>query len=67
MMRRAHPERNIQIAVVEHLSWRAPAGVWWAHYPAGGARSRVTGGMLKAMGTKAGVPDILIVADQRQR
>jgi hypothetical protein len=63
--RRAQPERAIQCAVVEHLAWRAPPGTFWTHFPAGGRRSRVTGALLKSMGTRAGVPDLLIVSQGR--
>jgi hypothetical protein len=58
---RAQPERGLQCAVVEHLAWRAPAGTWFTHFPAGGRRSRVTGAILKGMGTRSGVPDLLIL------
>ncbi len=35
-------------------------GLRWCHVPNGGNRSAKTGALLKAMGVKAGVPDILI-------
>jgi hypothetical protein len=63
--RRAQPERGLQCAVVEHLAWRAPVGTWFAHYPAGGRRSKVTGAILKGMGTRSGVPDLLILSRGR--
>jgi hypothetical protein len=63
--RRAQPERQIQAAVLDHLAWRAPVGTWWAHYPAGGRRSRVDGAIMKSMGAKPGVPDLLIVSRGR--
>jgi hypothetical protein len=59
--RRSQPERTIQIALIEHLAWRAPPDLWFCHYPSGGRRSRITGAVLKGMGAKAGVPDLLIV------
>jgi hypothetical protein len=62
---RNQPERAIQVALIEHLSWRAPPDLWWCHYPSGGRRSRLTGAVLKGMGTKAGVPDLLIVKNGR--
>jgi hypothetical protein len=65
LRRRKQPERGLQCAVVEHLAWRAPAGTWFTHFPAGGRRSRVTGAILKGMGTKAGVPDLLILSHGR--
>jgi hypothetical protein len=63
--RRQQPERQLQAALVEHLQWRAPPDVWWTHFPAGGRRSRITGAILKAMGAKPGVPDILLLARGR--
>jgi hypothetical protein len=35
--------------------------VWWVHYPAGGYRRPVEARILKALGVKAGVPDLLLV------
>jgi hypothetical protein len=63
--RRQQPERAIQCAIVEHLTWRASADVWWSHFPAGGRRNVIDGSILKRMGTKAGTPDLLIVARGR--
>jgi hypothetical protein len=63
--RRAQPERALQHAVVQHLAWRAPVGTWWTHFPAGGRRSRITGAILKTMGAKPGVPDLLLISRGR--
>jgi hypothetical protein len=60
--RRQQPERALQIALVGHLQWRAPPDLWWAHYPSGGRRSRIAGAILKGMGARAGVPDLLLVS-----
>jgi hypothetical protein len=60
--KRRQPERELQRALIDHLSWRAPSGTWWTHFPAGGRRSRVTGAILKSMGTKPGCPDIFILS-----
>jgi hypothetical protein len=62
--RRQQPERALTRAVVEHLAWRAPH-VWFSHFPAGGRRTRIAGAILKGMGTKAGVPDLLLVSQGR--
>lgn len=35
-------------------------GLLWCHVPNGGNRNKITGGKLKAQGTKRGVPDVLI-------
>ncbi len=58
---RSQPERLMHKALIAHLGWRCPANTWWTHFPSGGARSRVTGALMKSFGTKAGVPDILIL------
>jgi hypothetical protein len=58
---RAQSERDL----IQHLRLRAPAGTFWTHFPAGCRRSRVTGAILKGMGARAGVPDLLIVRDGR--
>jgi hypothetical protein len=63
--RRSQPERGLQVALIEHLQLRAPAGTWWTHYPSGGRRNRITGAVLKGMGAKPGVPDLLIVSRGR--
>jgi hypothetical protein len=60
--RRQQPERAIQIALIEHLHWRAPPDVWWSHFPAGGRRNVIDGAILKRMGTRPGTPDLLIIA-----
>ena len=42
--------------MIQHLAWRARAGVFAFHCPNGGWRSCVEGAILKAIGTVAGVP-----------
>lgn len=52
-----HPEDDLQKAVaqlLDLLGW-----LWW-HTPNGGKRSAREAARLKAMGVKAGVPDVLI-------
>jgi hypothetical protein len=61
LQRRAQPERALQFALIEHLDLRAPAGTWVSHFPSGGKRNAVTGSLLKRLGTRAGVPDLLIL------
>jgi len=50
-------EDNFQKAVARYLD---SIGVLWAHVPNGGSRNVIEASKLKAMGTKKGVPDILI-------
>lgn len=50
-------EDNFQIALCRILTARCKC--LWFHVPNGGARNAVTGAILKAMGTKPGVADLL--------
>jgi hypothetical protein len=63
--RRQQHERALQRALIEHLQWRSPASTWWTHFPAGGRRSRITGAILKSMGTQSGVPDLIFISRGR--
>ncbi len=58
-------EDVIQRAVIRHLEIRARNGVAWFHPPNGGWRSKVEAARFVAMGVRAGVPDIAIIADGR--
>ena len=70
-MQRAHAlgagmtEEAVHRAVIRHLEYRSAPGVVWMHVPNGGGRSRAEAGVLKAMGTQPGVPDILAFRDGR--
>lgn len=57
--RRGREEDQIQAAVVLHLTVRAVPGLVWWHTPNGGNRSVTEAGRFKALGVKAGVPDLL--------
>ena len=48
-------------AVVAHLERRALPGVFFIHVPNGEFRRPGAGGRLRAMGTRAGVPDLLLL------
>lgn len=50
-------EDDLQKAVAKVLDY---SGLLWCHVPNGGQRNAITGAKLKRMGTKRGVPDILI-------
>ena len=56
---RRNEEEQIQAAVVLHLTVRAVSGAVWWHTPNGGFRNAAEAGRFKALGVKAGVPDIL--------
>jgi hypothetical protein len=60
-MRRAQPEQILQRAVIEHLAIRGVPGVFAFHVPNGGYRRPVEGRILKSLGTRPGIPDLLIV------
>jgi hypothetical protein len=46
--------------------WLVPGWLWW-HTPSGGKRDIRTAAMLKRLGTKPGIPDILLVEPGRGR
>ena len=60
-MKRDRPEQQMQRAVVEHLAWFARPDVFSFHYPAGGWRSKIEAKILKAIGTVAGIPDVICI------
>jgi hypothetical protein len=59
-MTRAHPEQQLQISVAQFLSVALRPPTIWTAFPAGGG-GRVRGAFLKAMGLKAGWPDLLVI------
>jgi hypothetical protein len=61
------PSREIvlHLEVVDLLRANCIPGVWWSHFPAGEKRSEATRLKLAIMGTKAGVPDFLLVSQSR--
>jgi hypothetical protein len=65
MTRLNRPEQQYQRAVIQHIAWRARPGVFAFHVPNGGWRSRVESAILKAIGTVAGVPDIICIFQGR--
>jgi hypothetical protein len=59
-MARRHPERDLQFAVMKYLRVAAP-NVEAIHIPNGGYRRKIEAALLKGMGVKAGVGDILLM------
>ena len=55
------PEQQIQHAVFEHLALRGASTVFAFHPANGGWRSPVEAAILKGMGVRAGVPDIIAI------
>ena len=58
-------EQQDHLALVQHLAWRCASGVWWCHIPNGELRHKATAGRVKAMGAKAGAPDLMFVLNGR--
>lgn len=57
---RNRPEQKLQIAVCEYLSYALPQDGFFFAVPNGGYRTPAEAGIMKAMGQKPGVPDIII-------
>lgn len=55
-------ELQIQIAVVQHLRYGLTPGWKFWHTPNGELRDKRTAAKLKAMGTMAGVPDLVLIS-----
>jgi len=56
-------EFRLSCVVADYLRRALPSTAVWSHFPAGEARSAITGARLKRMGTARGWPDYLIVYD----
>jgi hypothetical protein len=59
--RRRRPEDQIQRAVLEHLRIRGPRDAFTFAVPNGGWRSAIEASIMKGLGVRAGVPDLMIV------
>jgi hypothetical protein len=57
-------ERRTQIALADTLRLACRAGWWWSHIGHGEARSEATGALLKRMGLKPGVFDMLLISPE---
>lgn len=62
-MRRAQPEFELQCVVADWMRYAMPARAPWTAFPAGEARTAMTGGRLKRMGLMPGWPDIIVLFD----
>lgn len=60
-MKRAQPEMQVHKAIMAYLDSALPSTVRAFHPANGGRRDAKTGAMLKALGVKAGVADIVLV------
>ncbi len=54
-------EHQIHLSIVQHLAWRSVEDAWWCHIPNGSFRTKAEAGLLKAMGVRAGAPDLLLI------
>jgi VRR-NUC domain len=57
------PESAIQKAVFQHLATRSAAHTFAFHVPNGGWRSPIEAAILKGMGVRPGVPDLIVIKD----
>lgn len=64
-MLRSQAEFRFSCAVADFLKRSLPSTALWTHFPAGEARTAITGARLKRMGTQKGWADYLIVHDGR--
>jgi hypothetical protein len=58
-------EQQIQRAVFDHLRLRAERGVFAFHVPNGGYRKPIEAAIMKGLGVKAGVPDVVAIHQGR--
>jgi hypothetical protein len=61
---RQRPEDALHQQIAEFLRLALPPEVWWSTFPSGGGGA-ARGGKLKAMGLRAGVPDLLVLHEGR--
>lgn len=60
-MRRRNPEEIIHRAIVQYLMICLPRNIVWMHIPNGGKRTKAEAGIFKALGVKAGTPDLVFI------
>jgi hypothetical protein len=63
--RRLQPERCEHQDFVRHLRLRLPRTTFFFHPPMGGRRSAITGALMKSLGARAGMPDVMLIASGR--
>lgn len=64
-MKRHRPEQAVHQAVVQHLDLRGKPGIFYYHPANGGFRTAIEGSILKSLGVRAGVPDLIILYEGR--
>jgi hypothetical protein len=65
MSRRHHAEDGVQRVVCQHLQIRGANKLVWWHTPNGGKRNRIEAAVMKGLGVRAGVADLIAVHDGR--
>ena len=65
MSRRCCSEQQIQRALFDHLRLRAAPGVFAFHVPNGGYRKPIEAAILRGLGVRAGVPDVVAIHNGR--
>jgi hypothetical protein len=65
MSRRHQPEQALQRAVFEHLRVRGSPDVFAFHVPNGGQRRPIEAAIMKGLGVRAGVPDLIAIHEGR--
>jgi len=61
MSRKRNPETALQCTIVQHLQARGMPGLVFFHVPNGGYRTKAEAGILKAMGVRPGVSDLILL------
>jgi hypothetical protein len=59
--RRQHHEDCVQRAVCQHLQLREVRGLLWWHTPNGGKRRPIEAAIMKSLGVRAGVADLILL------
>jgi hypothetical protein len=54
-------EQELQRTIIEHLEWRAVKDCFYFAVPNGGWRSPIEAAIFKGLGTKPGIPDLLLI------
>src|SRR5262249_9297869 len=61
--RRRRAEQDLQRAMLEHLELCAVPNCYWFHVGNGGWRSPVEAKVLKSLGVRPGVPDLILIRE----
>jgi hypothetical protein len=59
------PEDALQRSVLAHVRMRGVPNLFVCHIPNGGLRSKIEAAIMKGLGVRAGVPDLLFILDSR--